>query len=796
MIKSISLTNWKTHKDTKMDFSKGTNVLVGIVGAGKSSVMDAICFALFGTFPSLNSKKISTDEVIMNSPNEMDSAKIELGFFYKNNEYKVERIVYRGKKVNEAKLYKNNEFFTGPKPSDVNEKIEELLEINFDLFSRAVYSEQNEIDYFLKLSPAKRKEKFDELLDLEKYEKARSNSVLIANRLKKNIEEKSSWIRELSQKLDEKQLLEMKNKLSAKNKEMQALSKKHSLIEDESLQLSKEIDALGKIAAEHKSLQEFILRVSGREEELKKSVKKLEEEISEKIEKYDFEFAQKMLQSLELKQKMLKEQEQRIKQAESSINSLLETKSFLERELEQKKKLLAAKSIEELNEQVNALIVKKVECSKILEKNQKNSIECSEKISSLKASMEVNESKNSELIESIKQLKVHAVCPICETELKEAKKTELLSNKQVMQRKLETESHVIKKSLEEETQKAEKAQNENASLQKNINELEMQKLELNEKSRVFSEITSLKQKIAFTETETESKQSIVKIALQEFRQEAAKEIQLEQKRFEKVIEALQKKEELSALEKQLINAEEKIKQLNFSQEYFDKLRQLHAKKASEKESNERELNSLGELINQLNKSIEGFEALKNQQQKLEEEVSSFKALHEKMLVFVNSLKSSQAELRQLLVDTVNQAMDDIWPRIYPYNDFVSAKIEILENGDYELKVKQNNGKWVRVEGILSGGERSSAAICIRIAFSLVLTQNLSWLILDEPTHNLDAKSVKELSKMMKEHLPELVEQIFVITHDSEMEKAASATLYLLERDKAVNGVTNAVQLKN
>ncbi|MDO8537435.1 MAG: SMC family ATPase [archaeon] len=188
MIKSVSLQNWKTHRETKMEFGKGTNVLIGIVGAGKSSVMDAICYGLFGTFPGLNAKRLSTDEVIMNTPNEMDYSKVEVEFFYKENEYKVERMLYRGKKVNEAKLYKNNEFFIGPKPSDVNEKIEELLELNFDLFSRAVYSEQNQIDYFLKLTPAQRKQKFDELLDLEKYETARSNAVLIANRLKKNLE--------------------------------------------------------------------------------------------------------------------------------------------------------------------------------------------------------------------------------------------------------------------------------------------------------------------------------------------------------------------------------------------------------------------------------------------------------------------------------------------------------------------------------------------------------------------------------------------------------------------------------
>ena len=58
-------------------------------------------------------------------------------------------------------------------------------------------------------------------------------------------------------------------------------------------------------------------------------------------------------------------------------------------------------------------------------------------------------------------------------------------------------------------------------------------------------------------------------------------------------------------------------------------------------------------------------------------------------------------------------------------------------------------------------------------------KNLSMLILDEPTHNLDANSVSKLSEMLREEMPKLVEQIFIITHDKQLEEAASSNLYLL-----------------
>ena len=98
-------------------------------------------------------------------------------------------------------------------------------------------------------------------------------------------------------------------------------------------------------------------------------------------------------------------------------------------------------------------------------------------------------------------------------------------------------------------------------------------------------------------------------------------------------------------------------------------------------------------------------------------------------------------------------------------------------------MQEKNTQWRKVEGILSGGERSCAALSIRMAIALVLTQNIGWMILDEPTHNLDKNTVKKLSEFLKTHLPELVEQVFIITHEKEMEKAASATLYFIEREK-------------
>ena len=48
MITSIELGDFLAHSNTKLEFENGVTVFVGDNGAGKSSIIDAITFALFG----------------------------------------------------------------------------------------------------------------------------------------------------------------------------------------------------------------------------------------------------------------------------------------------------------------------------------------------------------------------------------------------------------------------------------------------------------------------------------------------------------------------------------------------------------------------------------------------------------------------------------------------------------------------------------------------------------------------------------------------------------------------------
>lgn len=131
-------------------------------------------------------------------------------------------------------------------------------------------------------------------------------------------------------------------------------------------------------------------------------------------------------------------------------------------------------------------------------------------------------------------------------------------------------------------------------------------------------------------------------------------------------------------------------------------------------------------------------------------------------------------------------------RSYPYGNYETLKLDV-EDGDYILQAKIPGGEWIDVEGRTSGGERSTAGLCLRIALALVLTGDLSWIILDEPTHNMDEKAIENLSVALGSYLHEIIDQVFIITHEPMLKKASSGTFYRFSRDKEENEPTNVLR---
>lgn len=676
MLTSLTLKHWRTHAETKFEFGKGTNVIVGVMGSGKSSVVNAICHSLFGTFPALKSRQVSLGEIIMNKPNEKERAETSLEFTQEGKKYRVERAIKRDG-TNEAKLYEEGTLIAGPKQKDVNERIETLLGINYELFSRAVYAEQNEMDFFLKLSPSERKKKFDELLELEKYESARKNAAALQNEITKENRQRKESIESQKQTVQSHEEEKIRKKIGEEAEAIKALEKEAGELAKAMLTIEKEYSELAKKEQENKALEETLMKATAKADALKEDIKK-----GEKI----------------------------------PLKETLEAAARLKKEAAELKEKIAEKEKE--HKTLDAEAKKASEEVKVLEYERKKLTEEEKGISALSGK-----------------------CPTCRQELNEEHKKRLTG--EIISKLEKLEGHI-------------------------------RDVEAKKKSAI--------ERLAESEAQKEALRKEADTKLRELYSAEARGKQAE--------ELEEKKKQFAALESELPNTMKQILSMGFNKKKLEKAREEMYGKKSAISICETKIKAKRELKESYENNLAKIALIKKSIEEQESTMLAAEAAAQKMGVFANCLIATQAELRETLIETINHAMSSIWQAIYPYLDFTDARLHTTQDG-YDLEVRTRNNTWVRVEGILSGGERSAAAICIRIAFALVLTKKLSMLILDEPTHNLDSNAVAKLSAMLREELPKLVEQVFVITHDKQLESAASGNLYLLLRNKDADEATRA-----
>jgi len=208
---------------------------------------------------------------------------------------------------------------------------------------------------------------------------------------------------------------------------------------------------------------------------------------------------------------------------------------------------------------------------------------------------------------------------------------------------------------------------------------------------------------------------------------------------------------------------------------------------------EMKIGGIDEMVKERDDRVRGYEAALQQLEKDRDEVDRLSKLVRELKIFTEALKQTQIQLRENFVSAVNIRMGELWQTLYPYRDFTDVQLAV-EEGDYVLQLQERSGAWINAEGVASGGERSIACLALRIAFALVLAPQMPMLVLDEPTANLDSIAVEDLAKTLRECMPNLVDQVFLITHNEKLEEAVTGNLYRLERDKAKDGFTKIISM--
>jgi DNA repair exonuclease SbcCD ATPase subunit len=144
---------------TEIDFLRSPNTLiVGNNGAGKSTILDALCFGLFGKpFRKINKPQL------LNSINNQ-AALVEIEFMIGKKQYKV----IRGIKPNTFEILQNDVLLNQDAAAkDYQDYLERfILKLNYKSFTQVVILGSASFVPFMQLSPADRRAIIEDLLDI------------------------------------------------------------------------------------------------------------------------------------------------------------------------------------------------------------------------------------------------------------------------------------------------------------------------------------------------------------------------------------------------------------------------------------------------------------------------------------------------------------------------------------------------------------------------------------------------------------------------------------------------------
>ena len=268
----LKLQNFMAYRDAALDF-QGIHlaVLTGENGAGKSSLLDAITWALWG-----KARAKRDDELIHLGQTDME---VEYTFGLGDNVYRLIRKRDASKRGRSDLSFQVEDSGGWRTLTETNlratqAKINQLLRLDYDTFINSAFLLQGRADEFTTKPPGKRKEILGDILGLQIYEVYEERAKKRANRQEKEAAQIEARIEQIEQELvreteyqtelagAQQQAAELNRQLQLAEKEMELLREQHRAVNEKQRQLDDLRDRLREAEADIAEMAEVVAEIN------------------------------------------------------------------------------------------------------------------------------------------------------------------------------------------------------------------------------------------------------------------------------------------------------------------------------------------------------------------------------------------------------------------------------------------------------------------------------------------------------------------------------------------------------
>jgi exonuclease SbcC len=195
----------------------GVTVIHGLNGSGKSSLLEACFFALYGA----KALDKTLDEIVTIGAEETT---VELEFTHDGGRYQIRRrIRVSSGDARTAECVMEGPGGTAEGATDVRRRVADLLRMDTDAFVNCAYVRQGEVNKLINASPSTRQDMIDDLLQLgklEQYRERASDARVGVGRVRDDKQGALAEIDEQIEQKEQKNLHERRNELQTERSEV------------------------------------------------------------------------------------------------------------------------------------------------------------------------------------------------------------------------------------------------------------------------------------------------------------------------------------------------------------------------------------------------------------------------------------------------------------------------------------------------------------------------------------------------------------------------------------------------
>ncbi|RLB67775.1 MAG: SMC family ATPase [Deltaproteobacteria bacterium] len=796
-ILSIQMKNIKSHRDKEFSFAPGINVLSGPNGIGKSTVFEAVGYALFGVdardfvgnidrFVTIGEKKGEVKVVFQPGDDETYQASRTVG---SNSKWLLAR-----------KIGEDFEVEDHANAEETQNRIKELLGLDngrslADQFKLVIGPFQNDfLGPFVIKQPTKRQEAFDEILGIDAWRKTYKGSKSLLDAVTHKIELIAAEVEAKQEQLevlpDKKQeLKDVKVARKGHGEKLKSEQSAHDKISAQLQQFEKQKEALDKVRG---SLEKTRDRITTGKEHIgsQSTLVNQAEEAIKLLEKHRpgkeaFDKAEALL-------KQLREREQQRRAIQQDVETLGREALRLTESFDHETKEISQTQLDLSNEK------QKLDQERQRIEPESRDIADAAKLEPLRTQLEEAQSarnmldgSRSSLLEGRDKL-AEGVCPffqepcqnIAGKEPRDAFTARFAAiDEQSKQHDQKiADLRIAVNAAEQAQKKLDELKIRSASLDRQIETFELRRKKLVERSEELKKLTAAK-------IEAEAKSAARKKNLDAFAKLDVEIKQAEQQRLDhqkdrdeynrnqqaaedlpnrrKLLEKYQTRMESLEKDQQAQSAEEQRLAQSYSAEQHQLLKQ-------QQDTLQDSIATLKEQLNTFErdqKRLEGeIERLKKIKEEIDKRLAEKKAFEEKetLVKFLRNrvFKSVSKQLSERFREEISQRAHSIYRVIAEIDE------ELYWGENYQIVLRDMVDGEIRerTDDQLSGGQTMSAVVALRLALLQTIGARIAFF--DEPTSNLDATRRENLAHAFraidvgKEEVTEhWYDQLFLISHD-------------------------------